>query len=251
MAKSLKEALLEQMATLQERGLAPGELPPEPEEEPSYSHYEEEFTRSGGGDRDFDGRRGGRGAKGAGRVRTRQPMPRREREVREPRTRERRERDSRDQRGLPSDLVGAPPPPSRPMRPMGSPRPMAPGGPMRQGPGGPGGFGGPGGPGGPRPPASRSDMLRRNAERIQREQADRGEIQQLLAQYAGAEQDDAATEKFFQELGVETGALPPLHVVLEALKNAGNAKPAEVADQVRQYYRRPRARAVAAPVAVG
>ena len=66
-------------------------------------------------------------------------------------------------------------------------------------------------------------MLRRNAERIQREQADRGEILQLLAQYEGGEQDDAAVEKFFQELGVETGALPPLHVVLEALKNAGNA----------------------------
>jgi hypothetical protein len=94
-------------------------------------------------------------------------------------------------------------------------------------------------------------MLRRNAERIQREQADRGEILQLLAQYAGGEQDEAAVEKFFEELGVETGALPPLHVVLEALKNAGSASPADVADQVRLYYRRPRSRPTPAPVAVG
>jgi predicted NAD/FAD-binding protein len=56
---------------------------------------------------------------------------------------------------------------------------------------------------------------------------------------------------FFEELGVETGALPPLHVVLEALKSAGNSKPSDVADQVRLYYRRPRARAGGVPVAVG
>jgi hypothetical protein len=94
-------------------------------------------------------------------------------------------------------------------------------------------------------------MLRRNAERIQREQTDRGEIRQLLATYAGEEVDDAAVETFFSQLGVETGALPPLHVVLEALRNAGKSDPVEVADQVRQYYRRPRARAAASPVAVG
>ena len=238
MAKSLKEALLEQMATLQERGLAPGELPPEPEEEPSYSNYDEDLDRrSFNGDRDGDGRRGGR-VKG-GRARTaRPPMPRREREVREPRGgRERRERDSREQRPIPTDLVGLPAP--APSRPMGPPRPMhGPARPMM-----------PGGP--PRAPASRSDMLRRNAERIQREQADRGEIQQLLAGYSDGEVDDAAVETFFSELGVETGALPPLHVVVEALKNAGNARPSEVADQVRLYYRRPRARAAAAPAAVG
>jgi hypothetical protein len=238
-AKTLKEALLEQMATLQERGLAPGELPPEPEEEPSYAHYDEDFDRrSGNGERDGDRGRGGR--KGA-RPRARTAMPprvREQREFREPRGgRERRERDSRESRPVPSDLVGMAP--MAPPRPSGPPRPAAPQAPRPMGPGG-----------GPRV-ASRSDMLRRNAERIQREQVDRSQIQQLLSTYSGEELDDAAVETFFSELGVETGALPPLHVVLEALRNAGNAKPVDVADQVRQYYRRPRARAAPVPVPVG
>ena len=94
-------------------------------------------------------------------------------------------------------------------------------------------------------------MLRRNAERIQREQTDRNDIRQVLSGFAGEELDDAAVETFFSQLGVETGALPPLHVVLEALRSAGNANPVAVADQVRQYYRRPRSRAAASPVAVG
>ena len=51
MAKSLKEALLEQMAALQERGLAPGELPAEQEEEPSYKNYEAETERRESWDR--------------------------------------------------------------------------------------------------------------------------------------------------------------------------------------------------------
>ena len=244
MAKTLKEALLEQMATLQERGLAPGELPPEPEDEPSYASYDDDFDRrSGNGDRDGDPRRGGRKA---ARPRGRPAMPRvrEQREFREaPRGgRERRERDSRESRPVPAELVGMAP--MAPVRHAGPPRPPAPPGP----PGSPAPFG-------PRPmgprPASRSDMLRRNAERIQREQTDRNEIRQILTTYAGEEVDDAAVETFFSQLGVETGVLPPLHVVLEALRNAGNANPVEVADQVRQYYRRPRTRAAASSVAVG
>jgi hypothetical protein len=58
-------------------------------------------------------------------------------------------------------------------------------------------------------------------------------------------------EQFFGQLAVETGALPPLNIVLEALRSAGNATPGEVAHQVRLYYRRPRARVAAQPVAVG
>ena len=238
MAKTLKEALLEQMATLQERGLAPGELPPEPEEEPSYASYDDDFDRrSGNGERDGDSRRGGRKAARPRGGRAAMPRVREQREFREPRGgKERRERDSRETRPVPSDLVGMAP--IAPARPAGPPRPIGPPGPQ-----------GPRPMGGPRV-ASRSDMLRRNAERIQREQTDRADIRQLLSTYSGDEVDDAAVETFFSQLGVETGALPPLHVVLEALRNAGNANPVEVADQVRQYYRRPRARA-ATPVAVG
>jgi hypothetical protein len=93
-------------------------------------------------------------------------------------------------------------------------------------------------------------MLRRNAERIQREQADRAEIQQLLTAYQGEEADEAAVEKFFSQLAVETGVLPPLDVVLTALRNAGKADPVEVGNQVRLYYRRPRPRVAPTPVAV-
>jgi len=101
---------------------------------------------------------------------------------------------------------------------------------------------------GPRVPG-RSDMLRRNAERLQREQQDRTEIRQLLSTYKTEELDDAAVETFFSQLAVETGALPPLNVVLAALQEAGNAEPMDVGNQVRQYYRRSRSRP--APVPVG
>jgi hypothetical protein len=94
-------------------------------------------------------------------------------------------------------------------------------------------------------------MLRRNAERLQQEQSDRSEIHSLLTSYSGAEADDAALEKFFSQLAVETGALPPLNVVLEALRNAGNAEPAEVGNQVRLHYKRAKSRVAPAPVAVG
>ena len=96
-------------------------------------------------------------------------------------------------------------------------------------------------------PAPRSDMLRRNAERMQREQLDRGEIRQLLTTYSGAETDEDGVDQFFEALGVETGALPPINVVLSALQSAGNNNPADVANQVRLYYRRARARPMPTP----
>jgi hypothetical protein len=52
-------------------------------------------------------------------------------------------------------------------------------------------------------------------------------------------------------LTVETGALPPLNVVLEASRNAATADPVEIGNQVRLYYRRARARVAPRPVAVG
>lgn len=243
MAKSLKEALLEQMATLQERGLAPGELPPEVEEQPSYANYDD-YDRQFGGGGEGDGRRGGRGRAQrprAGGARPAGPARMREtRETREPRRERREGRDQRERTDLPPELI--PMPAAPPMRPSGPPRPMGP-------------MGGPPGPrpGGPRPAPrpDRTDMLRRNAERIQREQVDRGEIQKVLAGYAAEEVDDAGIEQFLAQLGTETGALPPLHVVLEALRNAGSANPVEVGHQVRLHYRRPRARVAPAPVPVG
>ena len=92
-------------------------------------------------------------------------------------------------------------------------------------------------------PPSRSDLLRQNAERIRREQADREAIRQLLSSHAAEEADDQTLERFFARLSEETGALPPLSVVLEALRNAGTHDPPAVADQVRLYYRRATSRA--------
>lgn len=244
MAKSLKEALMEQMAALQERGLAPGELPVEQEDQPSYAQWEgESERRSSGLDRD-DGRRGG-GARGQRpRARPAVNRPREQRELRDARaTRERRPgRESREGRELTGDFPA--PPPMAPPRPLSPMRPAV-------------GLGGPIGPrppfagpamGGPRP-APRADMLRRNAERLQQEQTDRAEIRTLLASYSGEEADDAAMEKFFSQLAVETGALPPLHIVLEALQKAGNATATEVGNQVRLHYRRAKSRPMPAPVA--
>jgi hypothetical protein len=98
-------------------------------------------------------------------------------------------------------------------------------------------------------------MLRRNAERIQRDQADRTEIQQLLSSYSAQEADEESVKEFFSKLEVETGALPPLNVVVIALRNAGTADAAEVGNQVRLHNRRARSRppgsAPPAPVAAG
>lgn len=93
-------------------------------------------------------------------------------------------------------------------------------------------------------------MLRRNAERIQREQADRGEIRDLLGRYTEAEPNDEMVEKFFSQLAVETGALPPMNIVLGALQSAGNANPADVGNQVRLHYRRARSRPAPVPAGV-
>jgi hypothetical protein len=90
-------------------------------------------------------------------------------------------------------------------------------------------------------------MLRRNAERIQREQSQRNDIRELLTGYSGREADDAAMERFFSDLSVETGALPPLNVVLEALRAAGSADAVAVGDQVRLHNRRARSRPTPAP----
>jgi hypothetical protein len=286
-AKNLKEALLEQMGALQERGLAPGELPAEKEDESSYVQYEADGERRTGAREGEPEPRSGDGGRSV-RVHARRMRPREHREVRQPRVaRERRPaRESRENRETPSELVGparVTPSPSRARReePGGArvavPRDeltradpgqrregVAHPTPDRAGPGSQQGMGRRAAPprsprqpmgvaqegfGGPRP-SPRSDMLRRNAERIQQEQARRSDIRQLLTSYRGEEADDGAIDKFLSDLSVETGALPPLNIVVEALQAAGNADPVEAGNQVRLYYRRARSRPAEAPAVV-
>lgn len=244
MAKTLKEALLEQMTTLQERGLAPGEIPEE-EDETSYASYEVEVDRrSPRADRDGDSRRAPAGR--STRVRPRTSAVRQQHEPRELRksrpSRERREPRAareeglgREPRELPYDLAGRSPAPERP---VSSPRPAARPALDRQFPEN-------------TRPAPRADLLRRNAERIQREQAAQDEIRQLLTSYAGEEPDATQVDRFFEQLTIETGALPPLEVVAIALRSAGKADPADVGHQVRLHYRNGRSRVAAEPVSVG
>jgi hypothetical protein len=119
-----------------------------------------------------------------------------------------------------------------------------PGGPM--GPGGPGGFAGPSRPGGP-PQMGTTDRLRERAEQRRREEETRDQLVQQLATVTGGEATGEALDEFLGKLTVETGALPPLERVLEALKLANSAEPAKVGNAVRQLFRRPRPRPAAVP----
>ena len=74
-------------------------------------------------------------------------------------------------------------------------------------------------------------------------------MRRLLAEYAGQEMDDAGMEVFSRALAEETGALPPPHIVVEAIKQSQSADPRKIGDAVRAHYRRARARPQAAPPA--
>ena len=56
------------------------------------------------------------------------------------------------------------------------------------------------------------------------------------------EMDDAAMETFSRGLAEETGALPPPHIVVEAIKQSQSADPRKISDAVRAHYRRARPR---------
>ena len=105
------------------------------------------------------------------------------------------------------------------------------------------------GPGG-RPP-SRTQMLQQRAEQRRRDEEDIAEMRRLLAELSGREMDDAAMETFSRALAEETGALPPPRIVVEAIKDSQSADARKIADAVRAYYRRPRARPPAPPPTVG
>jgi hypothetical protein len=90
-------------------------------------------------------------------------------------------------------------------------------------------------------------MLQQRADQRRRDEDDIIEMRQLLAEYSGQEIDDGFMEAFSRGLAEETGALPPPHIVVEAIKVSKSAEPRRIADAVRAYYRRPRPRPQMSP----
>jgi len=295
MAKTLKEALLEKFADLQQLGIAPSTRPPMDDDGPSVR------VEMGSGDYTDGGGRRQRSSRGTAAWDDDQrrggdvpikPRSRPRRPERGDRGRpgvgapaERFRRNDRGERGD-SPLEGPLPASDRPMRPPMAPRPGGPmgdrppfaprpggppgaprppfgnrppmgdrpqfgnrpGGPGNFGPGnfGPGRPGGPGGPGGP-PQAGVTDRLRERADQRRREEATRDELIQLVAKLNEAEPSGEALDEFFGKLSVETGALPPIERVLEAVKLANSTEAVKVGDAVRKLFRRPRPRPTPVP----
>ncbi|MGE3269419.1 MAG: hypothetical protein AB7P40_11775, partial [Chloroflexota bacterium] len=67
----------------------------------------------------------------------------------------------------------------------------------------------------------------------------------------GAEATPEVFDKFLADLTVETGALPDVGRVLDAVKLANSIEPVKVGNAVRQLFRRPRPRPAGAPGAPG
>jgi len=249
--RSLKEALLGQYAALQEAGLAPTEVPQEDEaplvvvesaprgratrpRRETVDRYLEADELDANGQFDRDRRR----------------VPRREhrgdelgRERRRPSTGGGARGRSRGREMEPdfTSVAGAP----GGERPVGGgPRGPRPGGPMGPRPPRPGmGAPRPGGPpSGPGRPPSRTSMLQQRAEQRRRDEEDITEMRRLLAEFSGQEIDDHYMETFSRGLAQETGALPPPHIVVEAIREAQSAEPRKIGDAVRAHYRRPRPR---------
>jgi len=257
--RSLKEALLGQLGALQEAGLAPTEVPQE-EEAPlvvvesaprgraarprreSVDRYLEADELDGGFDRD------------------RRKLPRREHRGEGEAGRDRRRSGTGGGggggrgrgRGRPGELEPefAVPSVSAP----GADRPAGPRGPRPAGPMGPRpprpGMGAPrpgGPPGAGRGPVSRTAMLQQRAEQRRRDEDDILEMRRLLAEFSGETVDDQYMETFSRALAEETGALPPPHIVVEAIKQSQSADARKIGDAVRAYYRRPRPRPTSGP----
>jgi hypothetical protein len=290
MAKTLKEALLEKFADLQELGIAPTTAPPLEDEGPAVvvemgsDNYGEgggrrqRVNRGGmydddhrGGDvpiRPRGGRGGGQGGRG-GRGGERGGGERGRGGAGERFRRPDRGGERAALEGLPPPLPGGPGPrppfgdrPGGPRPPFGDrpsglrppfgdrpsgPRPpFGDRGPRPGGPGGP-----PMGDRGPRPggPSQMSTdaRLQQNAERRRREAGQRDALLALLATHTGAEATNEVFDKFLADLTVETGALPELGRVVEAVKLADSIEPAKVGNAVRQLFRRGRTRPAGPP----
>jgi len=219
--KSLKEALLEQLEVLRERGLAPSDMPAEEEhpavvyeaQAPELEHRGRAARRprvKGPAARPPSGKALG-GAGAPPRNGPARPIERHEREERGGGGRERRQRP----RGAPAGplpVVGTPPS-SRP-QPAGGPAPRD---------------------------VGRSALLQQRAEQRKRDTELRELVRIALSEVRTEPVDEQALIQFLDELSIETGALPPLNVVVEALRAAGTDNIRAVGDQIRAYYRRPRA----------
>ena len=240
MGRSLKEALLDQFTLLQERGLAPSEVPQEEEaplvvvestprgrstrsrRDPSerYGEREEELGLDGLGQFDRERRRGLK----------REHRAEDARERRRPRGRGR----ARPAGGeLESEVVL----PTPPAEQVAGPGRRAPVGPRRERP-----TAGAPRPAGPARVAGRTEMLQQRAEQRRREQEEIAEMRRLLSELRSQEMDDSAMEAFSRALAEETGALPPPGIVVAAIKEAQSADARRIGDAVRAYYRRPRPR---------
>lgn len=77
----------------------------------------------------------------------------------------------------------------------------------------------------------------------------RDELMGLIASVGSVEATPEVYDKFLADLTVETGALPALDRVVEAVKLAGSTEPAKVGNAVRQLFRRPRPRPAGPPPA--
>ncbi len=83
-------------------------------------------------------------------------------------------------------------------------------------------------------------MLQQRAEQRRREQTQREDLRSAYEAVIGEPADDERMTLFLNELTVETGALPPLGIVLEAVRAAATSDVRRIGDEVRAYYRRPR-----------
>ncbi|MBV9358720.1 MAG: hypothetical protein JO023_24700 [Chloroflexi bacterium] len=245
MGRSLKEALLDQYALLQERGLAPSEVPQD-EEAPmvvvesaprgrvSRSRRDAVDRYGEGDDLDVNGQFD----------RERRRGQRRDHRGEEPRERRRPTGGSRGRgrpREMESEFVVSAGPAGDRGRPSGPRPPLGPR-PPRPGMGAPR----PGAPAGPGRPVGRTQIMQQRAEQRRRDDEDIAEMRRLLGELSGQEFDDAAMESFSHGLAQETGALPPPRIVVEAIRESQSADPRRIGDAVRAYYRRPRPRPASA-----
>jgi hypothetical protein len=96
---------------------------------------------------------------------------------------------------------------------------------------------------------SQDARLQQAAERRRREAGQRDELMALLTTHTGAEATTEVVDKFLADLTVETGALPELGRVVEAVKLANSIEAPKVGNAVRQLFRRGRTRPPGAPAA--